>query len=321
MMKRASKPILVVSALLASLLAGAATGRADDAPDDRDALPVYTAGVVLITGGAAERQREIVGQVIEAAVRDAGWSLPQQPLTQSESDGVLACLDSNQLQGCIPPALQLARVFVVAIEPGQASDGAPLIVLTGKALLLDPPATAIRQQHCERCASNDLTAASAELAKLVLRDLALRAGTTIADLRSEPVGAEIILDGRRAGATNARLNTYPGRHVVRFEKPGYLAQTHELIAKNDRSVRVAVTLHRSKPPPMSPRSKLLSGALIGAGGALLGVAAAGIYYSTKGDSEDRYRYPRAKPIGIGSAVLGAGAAGAGLYLFWKGTFR
>jgi hypothetical protein len=321
-----------MSALLASWLAGAATGRADDAPvavtdgarangvpDHSEALPARTAGVVLITGGAADRQREIVGEVIEDAVLTAGWSLPPQPLTQSESDGVLACLDTEQPASCIPAPLRLSRVFVVAVEAGQADDGAPLIVLTGKALLFDPRFTAIRQQYCERCASNDLIAASAELAKLVLRDLVLVAGTTIADFRSDPVGAEIFLDGNRVGATNAKLNTYPGKHVVRFEKPGYLAETRELIAKDDQSVRVAVLLH---PKPAAPlRSKLLSGALIGAGGALLGVAAAGIYYSTKGDSDDRYRYPRAKPIGIVSAVLGAGAASAGLYLLWKGTFQ
>jgi hypothetical protein len=323
-MQRASRPIRTVTALSISWLVGAAVAHAEGAPRAAGAPVGPAAGVVLITGGAAERQRELVGQVIEAAVRDAGWSLPQEPLTKSQSDGVLACLDSQRPASCLPATLRLARVFVVTVETEQADDGAPLIVLTGKALLVEPPSTAIRQQHCERCASNDLTAASAELAKIVLRDLALRAGTTLADLRSDPEGAEIVLDGRRVGATNAKLNTYPGKHVVRFEKPGYFAETRELTAEEDRSVLVSVALRSSgtgKSPAQPPRSKLLLGALLGTGGALLVMGAVGIYYGTKGDADDRYRYPRAMPIGIGSAVLGAGTAGAGLYLRWTGTFR
>jgi hypothetical protein len=157
----------------------------------------------------------------------------------------------------------------------------------------------------------------------VLRDLALRAGTTIADFRSEPDGVEIVLDGQRIGATNAKLNTYPGKHVVRFEKPGYLAQTREFTAEEDQSVLVSVTLHLSdtaKPPIRPPPpSKLVPAALFGASGVLLLTGAVGIYYGTKGDSDDRYRYPRAMPIGISAAVGGLGAAGVGLYLLWKGS--
>lgn len=319
----AAVPAAGAPAAAAAPTAGAAAATAAAAAAPAPAGPgARAAGVVLVTGGGAERQREIVAQAIEAAVRDAGWRLPPKPLTRSQADGVLACLDAKQPASCIPAALGLARVFVVMVEDGQADNGAPLVVLTGKALLVDPPSTAIRQQHCERCASNDLTAASAELAKIVLRDLALRAGTTIADLRSDPDGAEIVLDGRRVGVTNAKLNTYPGKHVVRFEKPGYLAETRELVAVDDQSVLVAVTLRSSAPvgsAASTRRSRLLPVALLGASGALLALGVTGFYYGTQGGPDERYRYPRATPIGVGATVAAVGAAGAGVYLLWAGS--
>jgi hypothetical protein len=321
-MQRPSKPTLTMFTLLASWLIGVAFARAEGNSNGSETPSGATPGLVLIMGGAAERQREIVGQTIEAAVRDAGWSLPAKPLTKSQSDSMLTCFDAKPPASCIPAQLRIARVFVVTIENKQADNGAPMVVLIGKALLIEPPSTAIRQQHCERCASNDLTAASAELAKIVLRDLALSAGTTIAEFRSEPEGAEIVLDGRRIGATNARFNTYPGKHVVRFEKPGYLAETREFTAEEDKSVPVAAVLRPSntgEPPIRPPPSKLVPGILFGASGVLLLTGVVGIYYGTKGDSDDKYRYPRALPIGISSAVVGVGAAGVGVYLLWKGS--
>ena len=322
-MQRASKSVMTMCALLASWLGGAALARADAGGQGGGAPPVHPIGVVLIAGGAAERQRTIVAQAIEAAVRDAGWSPPPKPFTKTQSDAMLGCLDAKPPASCVPASPPIARVFVVTVENGQAENGEPMVVLTGKGILLDPPSTAIRQQHCERCASNDLTAASTELAKIVLRDLAVRAGTTIVELTSDPDGAEIVLDGQRIGATNGRFNTYPGKHVVRFEKPGYVAEAREFTAEEDKSVLVSVTLQSSedgRPPIRPPPSKLVPGILLGTGG-VLGVTGAVwiFYYGTKDGSGDRYRYTRTMPLGVGAAAVGVGAAGLGAYLLWKGS--
>src|SRR5262245_25195050 len=134
-MQITSKPLLAASALLLSWLVGAALARAEGNASGNGTSSGHTIGVVLITGGAAERHREIVAQVIEAAVRDAGWSQPSKPLTKSQSDSMLTCFDSKQPASCIPASLGIARVFVVTVENGQADNGMPLLVLTGKALL------------------------------------------------------------------------------------------------------------------------------------------------------------------------------------------
>jgi hypothetical protein len=319
-MQMASKPATTVLALLASWLVNAAIACAD-ASNGGAPTSGHRLGLVLINGDGEEQQREIVGQTIEAAVRDAGWSLPPKPLTKPQTSSMLACLDTKQPASCIPATLRTARVFVVTIENQQAENGAPMVLLIGKAMVIDPLSTAIRQQHCERCANNDLTAASAELAKIVLQDLALRLGKTIADFRSEPDGAEIVLDGRRIGITNARFNTYPGKHVVRFEKAGRIAQTHEFTAVEEQSVQVTAVLPSSTVvrPPVKPPSKLVPGVLLGASGVLVLIGAHGIYQGMKDDSDDKYRYPRATEIGVGSVAVGVGAAGVGLYLLWKNS--
>jgi hypothetical protein len=314
-MQRTSKTILAMFTLLAPWLIGAAFARAEGAG--------HPPGFVLIGGGAAERSRELVAQTIEAAVRDAGWTLPSKPLTKSQSETLIACFDSKPPASCVPPSQRSARIFIVTVENGQADNGMPLLVLTGRGIMLDPESTAIRSQHCERCASNDLAASAAELAKIVLQDLALRAGTTIVDFRSTPEGATITLDGAPIGATNARFNTYPGKHLARFEKPGYLAVVREFTAVEDQSVLVEAPLQSSqtsKPPPIRRPSKLMPGILIGAGGALGVTGAVWIaYYATKNDPADRYRYSRAMPLGAGAVALGVGAAAVGGYLLWKGA--
>jgi PEGA domain len=318
-MQRTSKSSLTMFTLWVTWLVCVASARADGVSNGSVASSGGLPGLVLINGDASERQRELVSQTIETAVRDAGWSLPSKPLTKSQSDSMVTCFASKPHASCVPPSLQSARVIIVTVENSQAPNGAPMVVLTGRGSMLDPPSTAIEQQYCERCASNDLTAASAALAKIILQDLALRAGTTIVDFRSTPEGAIIVLDGQPIGATNAKFNTYPGKHLARFEKPGYVVEVREFTAIEDKSVLVEAPLRLPDTPPVRAPSKLVPGILLGAGGVLGVTGAVWIYYGTKGDSGDPYRYSRATRLGIGAASLGLGAAAVGAYMLWKGS--
>lgn len=281
-----------------------------------------TRGIVLVSGDAAEKYGERVGQVVEAAVRGAGWSLLQEPLVKVESDRILGCLRSSEAASCVPEALRIARVFVVKIENGQASDGAPLMILTGKGVVIRPASMAIRQQYCEHCSDDRLMAASAELAKVVLQDLALRAGTTLVEFESVPDGAEIILDGERIGATRSTFRTYPGKHLVRFEKPGFFPEAREVAAEEGETTRVSVALRPSgadQSPDRRGGSQLVPDILIGGGGALAVTGAVWLHYSTKYGPEDKDRYKHATTLGGGALVVGLGAAALGAYSLWRGS--
>jgi hypothetical protein len=281
-----------------------------------------TRGIVLVSGDAAEQYGGRVGQVVEAAVRGAGWSLLQEPLVKIESDRMLACLRSSAAPSCVLEALQIARVFVVKIENGQASDGAPLLILTGKSVVIRPASMAIRQQYCERCSDDRLMAAAAELAKVVLQDLALRAGTTGVEFESVPDGAEIILDGERIGATRSTFRTYPGKHLVRIEKPGSFPEAREVVAEEGKTTRVSVALRPSgadRPPNRRGGSQLVSDALIGGGGALAVTGAIWLHYNTRYGPEGKDRYRHATTLAGGALVVGLGAAGLGAYSLWWGS--
>jgi hypothetical protein len=147
-------------------------------------------GIVLVSGSAAEQYGAGVGRVIEAVVRGAGWSLPPEQLTKIESDGMLECLGSKQAASCVPASLQIARVFIVKIESGEAIDGAPMVVLTGKGIVIESAFTVSRQRYCVFCGDDRVMAASAELAKSVLQGLAPRAETSVVELRPVPRGPE-----------------------------------------------------------------------------------------------------------------------------------
>lgn len=207
------------------------------------AAPAYaeTRGLVLIGGTAAERYGGTVGTAVEAAVRDLGWVLPAEPLTKSQAEVVRGCLDAKRHASCLPAALRIARVIVVRIER-EVQNGTAVVVLTGKGIGFAPASAAIRQQHCEHCDPDRLGDASVTLAKLVLEELSLRARDTVVALRSTPEGAQVVLDGNRVGVTNATFHTYPGKHMVRFEKPGFLDEVREFTAHEGRSAEVRVRL-------------------------------------------------------------------------------
>src|SRR4029078_7617127 len=92
-----------------------------------------------------------------------------------------------------------------------------------KLIAFAPQGLAVRQRFCEHCADDRLSAASTDLARQLLADLAVRAGRTVLDVAAPPPGARITLDGQPIGATDATFNTFPGAHVVVVEKAGYPA--------------------------------------------------------------------------------------------------
>jgi hypothetical protein len=197
-------------------------------------------------------------------------------------------------------------MFVFAVDPGRADDGAPMVVLTARLIVTAPQALVVRQRFCEHCADDRLTEASIDLARQLLQDLAVRRGRTILEVASTPPGARITLDGQPIGATNATFNTFPGSHVVIVDKLGYRAATRSVIAEEGKTAAVAVTLvpaRATTPPVRSVR--WVPGALIGSGA--LAIIAAGVLLDlgARGGADhpgDKFSYPGATPAG---ALLGA----------------
>jgi hypothetical protein len=286
-------------------------------------------GLVVIGGGATEHDRTVVGTAIEKAVRGAGWLLPTKPVVKKEADGLLNCDNAEAPWTCVPATVTgkgIKEVLVVSVEATQAANGASLIVITGRLIATEPPSFAFLQKFCEHCADDRLGDAGGELAGRLIQELAARAGRTVVHFKSDPAIAEIILDGKKLGVTEATYDTTPGKHTAMLQKPGFVAEFREFTVEEGKTAEVSVTLKSSdvgpiKQPdpqgtPKSSRSLLAPGITIGAGG-VLAIFGGALLYRGQQDS-DKYEYTRANAIGLTTGLIGLGAIGAGLYLVWRG---
>jgi PEGA domain len=295
----------VVLAILASAWASAPV-RADD-------------GSVVIGGGAEDRDRSVVGAAVAATAREAGWVVSRDPVAAQDVDRLIACSDPVRPWACVPASLGsrgIRRIFVFAVDRRQAASGVPMVVLTAKLIAFAPQGLAVRQRFCEHCADDRLSAASTDLARQLLADLAVRAGRTVLDVASTPPGARITLDGQPIGATDATFNTFPGAHVVVVEKSGYRTERRSVVAEEGKTAAVALVLAPDASGPAPPRSRVVLGALIGGGA--LAVIAGGVLLDlgARGGPHDKYRYVGATPAG---ALLGL-AGTAALVVAWTTAF-
>jgi hypothetical protein len=288
--------------------------------DARDARDGREDGWVVVGGGAEDHDHGVVDAAVAAVAHEVGWSLPREPVAKQDTDRLLDCSDPDKPFACVPPSIArrgIRRIFVFAIDNKQADSGAPMLVITARLIVASPPALVVRQRFCEHCADDRLTEASTELARQLLRDLAVRSGRTILDVESSPSGARITLDGRPVGATNATFNTFPGSHVVLVDKAGYRSEARTVIAREGKTAEVAVTLvPADRALPADRSARLVSGVLVGGG--ILAIIAGGILLElgTRGGSNDRYRYAGATPAGAVIGVAGAAACAAGVYVWW-----
>jgi hypothetical protein len=286
----------------------------------RDAREPQDDGWVVVGGGADDRDREVVDAAVVAVAREVGWSLPREPVAQQDTDRLLACSDPDRPFACVPPAVVrrgVRRILVFALDHQHADSGAPIVVITARLIAAAPPALVVRQRFCEHCADDRLADAAAELARQLLRDLAVRSGRTILDVASSPSGAQITLDGRPVGATNATFNTFPGSHVVVVDKAGFRSELRTVVASEGKTAQVAVTLAAADPDEPADRpSRLVPRLLVGGG--ILAAIAGGVLLElgARGGAQDRYRYAGATPAGAAIGVAGAAACAAGIYVWW-----
>lgn len=290
-------------------------------------------GLLVIGGGAAERDRLTISGAIESTLRGAGWSFPPKPATKKEADSLLNCQDSKAPWTCVPSTVSakgIRHLLVVSVDMTQAKNGAPLVIITGRMIVTEPPEFAFVQRFCEHCADDKLTEAGTELTRQLIQDLATRTGRTVVHFRSEPSAAEIILDGTKLGATEATYSTYPGRHTAMVQLSGYVSQTKEFTVEEGKTADLLFILkpstetapaHTTKNTTahatltQRSRSYLVPGIAIGAGVSLTLLGSVLLYHGLH-DSE-RYEYTRATAVGLPIGLIGLGAIGLGLYVLWR----
>lgn len=284
------------------------------------------AGLVVIGGTADERVRATVGAAVEDAARQAGWSLAAGRLSRKEQDALVRCKEPTPFP-CLPPSLEVGgieRVLVVTVDRATSDSGAPELVLLGKLIVTRPRDVIVNRRFCETCAEDRLAQESTRLAQDLLRLLATQSGRTVIEIRSEPTGAQIVLDGQRIGVTDASFNTFPGEHVVMLEKDGYVSEVVELTVDEGKTAHVSRTLRTAeKRPPLMPprRSRLVPGAVMAAGAAA--VLGGIVLFAVDEDPNPTggKQYWDTAPAGVAIGLAGLAVGGAGAYLWRRASRR
>lgn len=278
-------------------------------------------GTVIVGGTADEAARQTVSAAVEKTARESGWSIAPA-ISPRDRDALLKCKDPAWTP-CVPATFQSAgieRVFLVIVNAGSSKEGGrPIYTLDGR-LILATGAT-FNRRHCEHCADDALATEAATLARDLLRSNATQSGHTVVEITSKPPGAQIVLDGNPIGATDGKFNTFPGPHIVVFEKEGYESTTVEFVVEEGKTAYVTTELKatnvRTPIVPVERRSRAVPFALMGGGAVLLGVGAVSLWRGIADD--ERYEYPRALPVGVVASLGGAAAIAVGVYMYRRAS--
>lgn len=303
------KRTLLLAAMLGCL--GASVARADE--------------VVIVTAGSAtEHDRATVSAAVGEVARSDGWTLRAKPPSKKESESLANCQEPSAPWNCILASLRASgvqRALILTVDSRQTEYGAPMVAVLGKAIAADTQVSAVKQRQCIQCADDKLAATASELTVELLREIAVREGRTVIEVHSTPQGAQVMLDGTAVQVTNAALSTYPGKHVVILELPGFEREIREVTAERGKTTALAIDLkpsvttgHRTTPP-----SRALPYTLIGAGAAAV-VAGVILYAIDEDPSPSGGRtYRDTAPAGVAVGVAGLAVAGAGAFLWYRAS--
>lgn len=261
-----------------------------------------------------------------------GWTASDQ-LDKKDTQLLIDCLDKEG--PCFPKQLQARGVrgaIVYEAKSERTANGDRVVILVGKIVLSDRPEFLVVVRRCESCNDDTLVQTSSSLADALLQQLAVQVGRTLVSVNSNPPGANVIFDSKMIGATPTVVKTFPGKHAVQIQKPGYRPADRSVIASEGTTQDVTVQLdsadgHQGNPAtrpvggpidvgndrgkPWGPIAMIAGGGLLVVGGGVL------LYVGGRAEGEQLYRYPRATPIGVVSGLAGLGLASAGALLWWR----
>jgi hypothetical protein len=268
-----------------------------------------------------------VTNAASARMQSAGWTVSDQ-LDKKETHGLLECLEKEGQ--CFPKQLHARGIrgaIVFQADREASPNGNHVVVLVGKIVLSDRPEFVVLARRCDSCNDDTLAKTSSSLADALLQQLAVQVGRTLVSIRSNPQGADVLLDSKLVGATPVVTKTFPGKHVLQIQKAGYRAADRTVDATEgttqEVSVELDIDLATGKPRGDASRAGSERGTPWGpigmiAGGGLLVIGGGALLYVGQLDGRgDPYRYPRATTAGIMTGAVGLGLAAVGGWLWWR----
>jgi hypothetical protein len=293
-------------AMIAVALAVAAMGRAAHA---------QTPGSVLVIGTAGEHERGVIEAEISNRVRAAAWSVVARPFSQAEVQAIVRCLAEDRPWPCIDPTARAKGVEQLLIAQVDRTGPKTPLAIKAQLLVAGNGVPTIGEAYCDACSDGQLRETAAQITAQLLKDTSLRAGETALEVRTTPPGAIVTFGDEYVGVTDLRHRANPGPHTVRVQRTGFLTETRTVTLAEGQTAKLAINLR----PVATPRpSRLVPGIVIGAG--VVAVAGGAWVSYTAEDSPEgqKHKYVYSAP-GIGVAIAGAVAIGAGVYLWLRAS--
>ena len=305
---------------------------------------------LVVFGKADLSMQEVVYTVVDRLLRDAGWPLVP-PLASNDATVVRGCLSKEAAWACVEPMATkkgIQRIVAVRVELERSADGTSQIVLTGRLVYAGSSSVLEQKRYCGACSKEDLTAYAEEIAKDLLDDRAVAAGTTKVGVSSTPMGAEVRIDGKVVGVTNNVFSTFPGRHTIEVRAPRHQAASTTVTAIDGKTVVATLSLtpaapgsNPNEPIHTEPAISVEGGsegsggtamfrkwgpkAMVGAGGVMVVTGLVYIFvldenetvFDSQAEYENDMTFDNWAPAGAGLLVAGAVVGGVGGYLWWR----
>lgn len=299
--------------------------------------PARAAGVALVTYGKAEsRLQALASEEVRRSLREAGWDIVP-PFSDVENATVKGCMGDASPWTCMRFVTNnkgIDRLVAVQVDAEAVSGSQAQLVLTGQLVWQSSSAKLAQTKYCLACKDDEVRTYAAQISKYLIDEYVLAMTVAKVEVKSQPVGAEVVLDGALAGLTNNVFITSPGKHQVVVRLGGYQNEQREVETKAGTVQKVEVVLQPAGVAAVvEPESKwwrdstLVPKVMVGVGVVTM-VAAAGLYLGDVGYSTKKYRveedYENNKYNNEWRAVLGAAggvlAAGGGVW-WWRSSKR
>lgn len=298
-------------------------------------------GGVVVSGKASAGKQLVARNAAVELLRARGWSIADNSLAPHDTSTVTGCFASGDAVACVSrlaASRSLDRIAVLSLED-QHKDGAVTVMISERFIITGVPTVFVSQRFCDHCTDTTLDQLTRELTQELLDRSTLHGGRSVLSVKSTPQGARFSVDGSYVGATDASIDSVPGKHVVRIELDGYALAERQVETSQGETAEVAVTLHRLSentggqrpavvtPPVVVPSTSkqsigalppvmVASGALAIIGGSIALALDGSDTVRPPNQDQPRGYYDTTIP-GVVAIAGGAAAVGLGALLWWR----
>lgn len=282
------------------------------------AATAHAEGAVMVAGRVSPHDREVIVDTVRGEGTAVSLRFSSSVFGRDAADASMACLKDKAPWSCVSLTVRGKDQIVIVEVDSDRGAGAPMTIVTAHLLTAGAEDESFATRNCEMCNEDALRRTVSDLCRALLQRAAARTGRTRLAVHSRPDGAQITLDGTAVNPTAGPAATFPGRHTVVLQLPGYAPLTREVVAIDGRATEVTLDLEPAAQVVHDERrhgSQFLPGLAVGVGAAAL--AAGGLMIGFDQDPNRRGQqqphYYDTAPLGVVTAATGAVLAGIGVY--------